>query len=226
MRLSLKRGQDLNQELLERVYNGYAKRYDKIFGWVFQDGRERAFAILNARPTDRILEVGVGTGLCLPLYPPYARVTGVDFSHGMLAKAEQKVTELGLKNVELKQMDVGAMSFPDSSFDVVFAAYVLPAVPDHRKAMDEMIRVCRPGGRIVFLNHLVNGQGVLAFFERLISPLCAYLGFRTDLRLEDVMRERAMDARHVEKVGLFNMWYLVDCVNRKPDSVAVSKLEA
>jgi phosphatidylethanolamine/phosphatidyl-N-methylethanolamine N-methyltransferase len=212
----------LNHELLERVYNGYAKRYDKIFGWVFQDGRERALSILNPRPSDRILEVGVGTGLCLPLYPTYAKVTGVDFSHGMLARAEQKV---GLKNVELKQMDVGAMTFPDSSFDVIFAAYVLPAVPDHRKAMDEMIRVCRPGGRIIFLNHLINGSGVLAFFERLISPFCAYLGFRTDMRFEDVMRDRSMDVRLVEKVGLFNMWYLVDCVNRKPDTVAVSNLE-
>jgi phosphatidylethanolamine/phosphatidyl-N-methylethanolamine N-methyltransferase len=214
----------LNHELLERVYNGYGNYYDRIFGKVFQDGRERALAGLNPRPSDRVLEVGVGTGLCLPLYPSFVRVTGVDFSHGMLAKAEKRVTDLGLKNVELKQMDVGAMSFPDSSFDIVFAAYVLPAVPDHRKAMDEMVRVCRPGGRIVFLNHLVNGGGVLAFFEKLISPVCKYLGFRTDLTLEEVMRERLLDVRSLQKVKPFGMWYLVECVNRKAETVAVSRL--
>jgi phosphatidylethanolamine/phosphatidyl-N-methylethanolamine N-methyltransferase len=213
----------LNHELLERVYNGYGNYYDRIFGKVFQDGRERALAGLNPRPSDRVLEVGVGTGLCLPLYPSFVRVTGVDFSHGMLDKAEKRVIELGLKNVELKQMDVGAMSFPDSSFDIVFAAYVLPAVPDHRKAMDEMVRVCRPGGRIVFLNHLVNGSGVLAFFEKLISPVCKYLGFRTDLTLDEVMRERALDVRSLQKVKPFGMWYLVECVNRKAETVAVSR---
>jgi phosphatidylethanolamine/phosphatidyl-N-methylethanolamine N-methyltransferase len=215
----------LNHELLERVYNGYAKRYDRIFGRVFQDGRERALAGLNPRPSDRVLEVGVGTGLCLPLYPPFVRVTGIDFSHGMLAKAGERVAELGLKNVELAQMDVGAMTFPDSSFDIVFAAYVLPAVPDHRKAMDEMVRVCRPGGRIVFLNHLVNGAGVLAFLERLVSPLCARLGFRTDLTLDEVMRDRPLEVRSVQKVKPFDMWFLVECVNRKGDGVRVKPLE-
>ena len=214
----------MNHELLERVYNGYAKSYDRLFGKVFQDGRERAFNSMHPRPSDRILEVGVGTGLCLPLYPPYVRVTGVDFSHGMLAKAEERVAELGLKNVELKQMDVGAMTFADSSFDLIFAAYVLPAVPDHRKAMDEMVRVCRPGGRIIFLNHFVNGAGALAFFERMISPACARLGFRTDLTLDEVLRGRSLEVRSIDKVGLFNMWYLAECVNRKAETVAVTKM--
>ena len=214
----------MNHELLERVYNGYGNYYDRIFGKVFQDGRERALSGLNPRPSDRVLEVGVGTGLCLPLYPSYVRVTGIDFSQGMLEKAKERVVDLGLKNTELAQMDVGQMTFPDSSFDIVFAAYVLPAVPDHRRAMDEMVRVCRPGGRIVFLNHLVNGSGVLAFFEKLISPVCKYLGFRTDLTLAEVMRDRPLEVRSMQKVKPLGMWYLVECVNRKAEDVAVSRL--
>lgn len=205
----------MNHELLERVYNGYGNRYDRIFGRVFQDSREVAMAGLQPRPSDRILEVGVGTGLCLPLYPPYAKITGVDFSQGMLSQAEKRVADLGLKNVELKQMDAGAMTFPDSSFDIVFAAYVLPAVPDYRKVMDEMVRVCRPGGRIVFLNHLVNGNGVLAFFERLVSPLCARFGFRTDLTLEQVLSEQPLKIRSLKKVKPLGMWFLVECANEK-----------
>lgn len=214
----------MNHELLERVYNGYGNYYDRIFGKVFQDGRERALSGLNPRPSDRVLEVGVGTGLCLPLYPSYVRVTGIDFSQGMLEQAKARVVDLGLKNTELAQMDVGQMTFPDSSFDIVFAAYVLPAVPDHRRAMDEMVRVCRPGGRIVFLNHLVNGSGVLAFFEKLISPVCKYLGFRTDLTLAEVMRDRPLEVRSMQKVKPLGMWYLVECVNRKAEDVAVSRL--
>ena len=214
----------MNHELLERVYNGYGNYYDRIFGKVFQDGRERALTGLNPRPSDRVLEVGVGTGLCLPLYPSYVRVTGIDFSQGMLEKAKERVVDLGLKNTELAHMDVGQMTFPDSSFDIVFAAYVLPAVPDHRKAMDEMVRVCRPGGRIVFLNHLVNGSGVLAFFEKLISPVCKYLGFRTDLTLAEVMRDRPLEVRSLLKVKPLGMWYLVECVNHKAEDVAVARL--
>lgn len=214
----------MNHELLERVYNGYASRYDRIFGRVFQDSREVAMAGLQPRPSDRLLEVGVGTGLCLPLYPSSLRVTGIDFSEGMLSKAQQRVAELGLHNVELRQMDAGAMTFPDSSFDIVFAAYVLPAVPDHRKVMNEMIRVCRPGGRIVFLNHFVNGTGVLAFLERLISPLCARLGFRTDLALEDVMIGQPLEIRSLQKVKPLGMWSLVECTNKKVDSVGVGSV--
>lgn len=205
----------MNHELLERVYNGYGNRYDRIFGRVFQDSREVAMAGLQPRPSDRILEVGVGTGLCLPLYPAWARITGIDFSKGMLAQAEKRVQELGLKNVELAHMDAGAMTFPDSSFDIVFAAYVLPAVPDYRKVMNEMVRVCRPGGRIVFLNHLVNGDGVLAFFERLVSPLCDRFGFRTDLTLEQVMQDQPLKIRSLQKVKPLGMWFLVECLNEK-----------
>lgn len=216
----------MNHELLERVYDGYGKRYDRIFGRVFQDSREVAMAGLQPRPSDRILEVGVGTGLCLPLYPPYAKITGVDFSAGMLKLAERRVADLGLKNVELAQMDAGAMTFADSSFDIVFAAYVLPAVPDYRKVMSEMVRVCRPGGRIVFLNHLVNGDGVLAFMERVVSPLCIRFGFRTDLTLEEVMRDQPLEIKSLQKVKPLGMWFLVECVNRKsaPAAVEVAQL--
>ncbi|MFM7840292.1 MAG: class I SAM-dependent methyltransferase, partial [Nitrospira sp.] len=138
---------------------------------------------LDVKPGERVLEVGVGTGLSLPLYPSHCRVTGIDLSGGMLDKARERTAVQGLGHVELHQMDAGNMKFTDDSFDTVVAAYVVTAVPDYRSVVAEMIRVCRAGGRIILLNHFSNGNKLIAAVEKVISPLCKHIGFRTDLAL-------------------------------------------
>ena len=200
---------------LARVYDFYSRTYDKTFGKVFRESREHAIRNLQIRAGERLLEVGVGTGVSLPLYPRDIRIVGIDYSRGMLEQAERRVTEEGLRNVDLLHMDACKMTFPDSTFDVVLAAYVLTAVPDHRKVMSEMVRVCKPGGRIVFLNHLVNGNKVLAFFERLVSPACEKIGFRTDLSLHHIVDGMPVTVRSEQRVKPLRMWYLVECVNDK-----------
>ncbi len=200
---------------LARVYDFYSRTYDKTFGKVFRESREHAIRNLQIRAGERLLEVGVGTGVSLALYPRDIRIVGIDYSRGMLEQAERRVTEEGLRNVDLLHMDACKMTFPDSTFDVVLAAYVLTAVPDHRKVMSEMVRVCKPGGRIVFLNHLVNGNKVLAFFERLVSPACEKIGFRTDLSLHHIVDGMPVTVRSEQRVKPLRMWYLVECVNDK-----------
>jgi len=205
----------LDHQRVERAYAGWARIYDRIFGPVFQDSRERAIRNLGALPGQRILEVGVGTGLLLPLYPADCRVVGIDLSEAMLAKARERVRKLGLKNLELHAMDAGQMTFPDSSFDIVMAAYVVTAVPEYKKVIREMVRVCRPGGRIIMLNHLTSSNPVLAAVERAISPLCTHIGFRTDLSLSNVLDGAPLRLERHEKVRPLRMWHLVECRNAK-----------
>lgn len=200
---------------VERVYSKYASMYDHTFGKVFQQSRESAVRGLPIQPGHRILEVGIGTGEALPLYPTHCEVLGIDFSEGMLGHARRRVDEYHLDHVTLQRMDAGNMELPDDHFDIVMAAYVVTAVPDYRTVVDEMIRVCKPGGRIVMLNHFSNGNKVIAAVERLISPLCKHIGFRTDLALHTVLEGTSLTVASKKKVNPLRFWHLVECVNKK-----------
>ncbi len=202
---------------IERVYTSYAGFYDRIFGKVFHEGRESVIRNLDVQPDEHILEVGVGTGLALPMYPRHCRIVGIDFSEGMLAKAKEKAEAHRLDHVQLHRMDAGAMEFQDDSFDTVVAAYVVTAVPDYRKVVNEMIRVCRPGGRIIMLNHFSNGNKVIAAVEKVLSPITKHLGWRTDLSLTTVLEGTSLHVARNQKVNPLRLWALVECVNRKND---------
>lgn len=205
----------MDPDKIERVYTSYAGFYDKVFGKVFHEGRESAIRNLNVQPNERILEVGVGTGLALPMYPRHCRVVGIDLSEGMLAKAKEKAEAHRLDHVQLHRMDAGAMEFNDDSFDTVVAAYVVTAVPDYRKVVDEMIRVCRPGGRIIMLNHFSNGNKVIVAVEKMISQLTKHLGWRIDLSLNTVMEGTSLQIARKQRVNPLRFWALVECVNGK-----------
>lgn len=201
---------------VERVYTSYAGVYDRIFGKVFHEGRESAIRNLSLQPNERVLEVGVGTGLALPMYPRHCRIVGIDLSEGMLSKARERAEAEGMDHVELHLMDAGAMHFADDSFDTVVAAYVVTAVPDYRSVVSEMIRVCRPGGRIIMLNHFSNGNKIIAAVEKVISPITKQLGWRTDLSLKTVLEGTTLQVSRKQAVNPMRFWHLVECVNAKP----------
>jgi phosphatidylethanolamine/phosphatidyl-N-methylethanolamine N-methyltransferase len=207
----------MDRDKIERVYTTYAGFYDHVFGKVFQEGRESAIRNLNVQPGETVLEVGVGTGIALPMYPSHCRIVGIDLSEGMLAKAKERAEALQLSHVQLHRMDAGAMEFADDSFDTVVAAYVVTAVPDYRKVVNEMIRVCRPGGRIVMLNHFSNGNKVINAIERVLSPLTKHLGWRTDLSLNTVLEGTSLLVARKQKVNPLRLWALVECVNGKDE---------
>jgi phosphatidylethanolamine/phosphatidyl-N-methylethanolamine N-methyltransferase len=192
-----------------RAYSLYAPFYDRLFGGVFQKGRIATVDQLQPAPGEQILEVGVGTGLMLPLYPANCAITGIDLSSEMLEEARKRVIKSRMSNVELRQMDAEVMDFPDGAFDAVVAAYVVTAVPDYRAVLAEILRVLRPGGRLILANHFSNGNRLLAALERMSSPVFEHAGFRTDLTLADVLDGTGLVVESVQPIS--TLWQVVRC---------------
>lgn len=205
----------MNLESVEKVYSNYSGVYDLIFGKIFESGREIGLELLDIRKDDNILEVGVGTGLSLPFYPRYCRIVGIDLSAKMLKEAEKKIKESKLSNVRIHKMDATNMEFEDNAFDAVMAAYFISTVPDPVKAVNEIKRVCKKGGKIIFLNHFMSKNKFVSGIEKRISPVCCKLGFRTDLDLYDLLDKTGLRINKKEKVNFFNYWKAVQCINNK-----------
>src|ERR1700754_2797035 len=170
---------DFDRETVEQAYDRWAPVYDLVFGGVFSKGRKAAIQATN-KIGGRVLEVGVGTGISLPLYAKHLRIFGTDISEAMLQKAKKRVDEFDLKNVEgLALMDAEKLEFPDDSFDVVMAQYVVTAVPNPEKALDEFARVLRPCGELIILTRVSADAGMRRFIETCLQPVVRPLGFRT-----------------------------------------------
>jgi phosphatidylethanolamine/phosphatidyl-N-methylethanolamine N-methyltransferase len=175
---------DFDKHTVERAYDRWAPVYDLVFGRVFERGRQASIEAAE-RVGGRILEVGVGTGISLPDYSRANRLFGIDISEEMLRKARRRVVELGLSHVEgLEVMDAQRLEFPDASFDVVVAQYVVTAVPDPEAALDEFARVLKPGGEIVLLSRVGAEAGVRRAVEHALQPVVRQLGWRTEFAWE------------------------------------------
>ena len=199
-------------DFVARVYQKLASVYDWVFGPTLQAGRLQALQQMAISPGDRILEVGVGTGINLALYPRDCSITGIDLSDSMLEKAHERVARKAMRNVRLTQMDASRLLFEDDSFDIVYAPYLISVVPDPVQVAREMRRVCRPGGRIIFLNHFRSPNPVLSRIERLISPFTVHIGFKSDLDLPAFLAQADLEPVCIEKVNIPRIWSLVTCI--------------
>jgi phosphatidylethanolamine/phosphatidyl-N-methylethanolamine N-methyltransferase len=194
------------------VYENLASVYDYVFGPTLHAGRLQALKRMAVNAEDRILEVGVGTGINLSLYPRDCNVTGIDLSDSMLEKAHEKVAKNGLRKVRLLQMDASSLIFPDNAFDIVYAPYLISVVPDPVQVAREMRRVCRPGGRIIILNHFRSNGTLLSAIERAISPFTVHIGFKSDLDLPAFLAQAELKPVSIEKVNIPPIWSLVTCI--------------
>lgn len=203
---------ELHKDTVVQAYGRWAPVYDLVFGPVFRAGRRAAIAAAESIG-GRILEVGVGTGLSLPGYASGNSVYGVDISAEMLRKAHERVARMRLDHVEgLAVMDAESLDFPDSSFDVVVAQYVVTAVPNPEKALDEFVRVLRPGGEIVITSRIGADAGLRAAVEKRLMPVTSRLGFRTEFPWERYLHWAAglptvhlVERRSIPPLGHFSL---------------------
>lgn len=200
----------VENDFFEGVYHKLASVYDVMFGPILHPGRLLALERMRVAPGDRVLEVGVGTGINAALYPHDCHVTGIDFSPSMLEKARQRVARKGLAHVRLLEMDATDLKFADASFDIVYAPYLVNCVSDPVKVVKEMRRVCKPTGKIVMVNHFRSGNRLLSRLDRAVSPLTVHIGFKSDLDLPGFLAQTGLRPMLIEKVNL-PLWHLVIC---------------
>jgi phosphatidylethanolamine/phosphatidyl-N-methylethanolamine N-methyltransferase len=200
-----------------RTYRLFSGSYDFVFGPVFHPGRKEAVRAVNDRPGQRILEVGVGTGLSLPHFRRDSEVTGIDVSPEMLEKARGRSTALPHVKA-LHVMDAEKLDFEDNSFDAVLALYVASVVSSPERFGAEMRRVCIPGGTIVLVNHFTSDNWGLRWMERRLAHLARHIGFHADFPLDGFLNDSGLQPREVRPSNLFGYWRLLRCINDKPAS--------
>jgi len=190
-------------EATKAAYRRYAGVYDAIFGPVLHPGRKAVIQALDLRPGDRVLEVGVGTGLSLPLYPSHVKVTGIDVSAEMLEKARRRVAKRRITHVEaLLEMDAEQMSFAPASFDKIVAMYVMPVVARPARVLEELHRVCKPDGQIYLVNHVRSDNRFVAAVEKSLARFSDKLGFHPEFQLTDMVSS-ADQLTEISRINFF-----------------------
>ena len=203
----------VENDFVSRVYENITWVYDLAFGPTLHPGRVQALRRMDIKAGERVLEVGVGTGFGVSLYPRDCAVTGIDLTGSMLDKARDRVAREGISNVRLLEMDAADMKFADGTFDIVYAPYLISVVPNPVTVAREMYRVCRPGGRIIILNHFRSTNNpLLAWVERAISPFTVHIGFKADLDLLGFLTQAELTPVSIEKVNVPKIWSLVTCI--------------
>lgn len=194
-------------EVIE-VYHRCAPIYDLVFGLISEPGRRRMAREVSHRRPERLLEVGVGTGLTLARYPRDTAVVGIDLSEDMLRLAERRRRRLADREIALYRMDAERMEFPDGAFDVVVAPYVMTVTPDPRRLVAELRRVCRRDGTIVLLNHF-GGSRAWSWLDRVCQPLARRFGFRSEFDYHEHVASHDWQVESCREVNLLGLSKLV-----------------
>ncbi len=205
----------MDYESIKKIYALYSDVYDVIFKRFFYPRIRSAIQSMEIHPGDRILDIGVGTGLSLPLYPRHCKVVGIDLSMDMLEQAQKKVERLGLSHITLMAMDAMNLFFNDNSFDKVFISHVVSVVPDPVRTLEEAKRVCKRQGDIVIVNHFQSENRWFAKIEEFLNPICKRIGWRSDISLKGILEASGLRVERNYKLKKIDLWRIVFATNDK-----------
>jgi len=198
-----------------KIYDIHSAFYDATFGRLVRRHIARAISHMNISDSDRVLDLGIGTGASLEYYPPRGQIIGVDLSSGMLREARKKIALRGMDNAVVFQADAMRLPFADSSFDHVFISHVISVVSDPYRLVREAQRVARRDARIVIVNHFQSANRFLAMLEKWLCPLCTKLGWRSDLALHDLILRTGVQVDYRFKLENIDLWETVVINNNK-----------
>ena len=206
----------MQEHSTKKIYDVHSVFYDATFGRLVKRRIERAINHMNIQPDDRVLDLGIGTGVSLNFYPlDRGRIIGVDLSAGMLRKAREKVREQGRTNAVVFQANALELPFAANSFDHVFISHVISVVSDPYQLIREAQRVAKADARIVIVNHFQSTNRFIALFEKWLCPLCTKLGWRSDLALQDLIRRTGVEIDYRYKLESIDLWETVVMTNNK-----------
>jgi phosphatidylethanolamine/phosphatidyl-N-methylethanolamine N-methyltransferase len=205
----------MQKEQIKKIYSRYSPVYDAIFAQMFSPRIRIGLERMGMRKGDRIIEVGVGTGLSLPFYPDFCSVVGIDLTRKMLDRANNKKEKLGLNHVNLFEMDAENIAFADDSFDHAVIPFVISVVPNPEKMVSEVKRVTKRNGNIIIINHFCSSNPFLSRLESLISPISVKIGWRFGVSTDLLSNHCNLYIEEIIKKNRIDPWRIIHAKNKK-----------
>ena len=192
-----------------RIYSDYASLYDKTFGKIFYNRIKHVIESLHIPPGAEVLELGVGTGTSFPAYPTNCKVMGIDLAKHMLAQARAKISKNSWSHLQVMEMDALNLTFADNSFDYVTVFHTVTVVPDPVQMLAEAQRVCKPGGKIVIVNHFTTDLPIIGSLTEALDPITRRLGWRTKLKLEPFLQATELTVEEIYKLSKVSLYTVI-----------------
>jgi phosphatidylethanolamine/phosphatidyl-N-methylethanolamine N-methyltransferase len=212
----------MQEHTTRSIYNVWSYFYDLVWPGIVHRRTLRAIEQMCIRPGERVLDIGVGTGLALASYPSYGQVTGIDLSEGMLRRAYRRVQHDQMSWVNLALGNALELPFPDHTFDHVLLSHVITVVSDPVVLIRETCRVIKPGGQMVIINHFRSGNRIIGKIEQMLCPICQHLGWRSDLCLEELLDKTGLEVDFRYKLDNLDLFQTVFITSRPARSCDVS----